>query len=192
LDRLKQAPVRVMDLTEAEICKISLNCFLTLKISFANMVANLLDELGMSSQHVLEALGHDPRIGSAFLSPGFGYGGPCLPRDNRAMIAFASQYGVAMPLCKAADEVNLQRHQHLSRQAVRRFHAEGAPPELDSLGYKPGVPIFTESQQLRFALQMSSLGIPTRVTDSLSVNRVFSLPESNGLLLSNSKMETKN
>ncbi|MFT3736031.1 MAG: hypothetical protein QM776_13565 [Rhodocyclaceae bacterium] len=183
LDRTGHAPVRSLGLTEAEICKISLNCFLTVKISFANMVATLLDELGLAPGPVLEALGHDPRIGGAFLKPGFGYGGPCLPRDNQAMTAFASQYGISMPLCDAADQVNLQRHQHLSRQAVRDFHAEGIEPALDSLSYKPGVPIFTESQQLRFATQMGSLGIPVHVSDELSVERLKTLPEGEGLLI---------
>lgn len=191
IDRTKCSPVRILELTEAELCKLALNCFCTMKISFANMVATLLDTLGLSSTRVLEALGHDPRIGSALLRPGFGYGGPCFPRDNKAMSAFASQFGIEMPLCDAADRVNERRHQHLSRQAVHDFHAKGLTPAVDSLGYKPGVAIFTDSQQLRLVAQLSAVGIPAQVIDDISVERARCLPESRELLITRSDASSR-
>lgn len=169
----KPADVRLLGLIEAEICKVSLNCFLTVKISFANMVANLVEEIGLDPAQILEALGHDPRIGGAFLKPGFGYGGPCLPRDNKALIAFASDYGIDLPLCRAADAVNEQRHQLLSKHAARAFHASGELPAVETLSYKAGISIFTESQQLRFSMQMSKIGIPSAVSDKITLKRAM-------------------
>ena len=158
-------PVRLLGLIEAELCKVSLNCYLTMKISFANMVSNLSEEIGLDVAPILEALSHDPRIGGAFLKPGFGYGGPCLPRDNAALINFAQGFGIPMPLCEAADAVNLQRHQTLVKHAVRDFHKNGKLPEIETLSYKKGIAIYTESQPLKFANQVVSIGIPIELQD---------------------------
>jgi UDPglucose 6-dehydrogenase len=154
-----------LNLIDAELAKIALNCFLTVKISFANMIGNLLDEIGINATAVLTAISDDSRIGRSFFNPGFGYGGPCLPRDNAALISFASSFGVELPLCTAADRVNALRRQNLFKMTVRDHHLNGSTPVIESLAYKKGVPIYTESQQLQHASSLISLGIPTEVSD---------------------------
>ncbi|MDP1881197.1 MAG: hypothetical protein Q8K60_09695, partial [Parachlamydiaceae bacterium] len=80
--------------TEAEICKIALNCFLTTKISYANMVGDVLLKSGFNPEDVLNAIGSDSRVGNKYLKWGYGFGGPCFPRDNRAFAIYAEQIGV--------------------------------------------------------------------------------------------------
>jgi nucleotide sugar dehydrogenase len=94
-------------LTEAEITKVFVNTFLTLKISFSNYVQLLSSEdKKLSTSNILDAIGEDKRIGKAFLQPGLPYGGPCLPRDNHAVIDFANKLNIESTLNKSSELVN--------------------------------------------------------------------------------------
>ena len=99
-----------MSTTAAEITKIGVNCFLTTKISYANMLGDVLHLSGCGDEvsGVLSAIGTDSRIGRKYLGYGFGYGGPCLPRDNRAFAAFAKNLGLEYNLGHVTDEINNQ------------------------------------------------------------------------------------
>ncbi|EKX42049.1 hypothetical protein GUITHDRAFT_41068, partial [Guillardia theta CCMP2712] len=78
--------IRRMSPESAEICKLAINCFITTKIAFANMIGDAADNTeGADKTDILEAVGCDSRIGSKCLKPGYGFGGPCFPRDNRAL-----------------------------------------------------------------------------------------------------------
>jgi UDPglucose 6-dehydrogenase len=90
----------------AELIKCGSNAFLALKISFANEVANLCDVLGATSDDVLRGIGYDRRIGSDFLMPGIGFGGPCFEKDVRSMTHFAAQHGQSRELFSATLRVN--------------------------------------------------------------------------------------
>lgn len=95
-----------MSRTEAELTKLAVNCFLTTKISYANMVGDIAVRFGCDAHKVLQAVGTDSRIGSKYIKPGFGFGGPCFPRDNRALAKCASEVGVDAIISKATDEMN--------------------------------------------------------------------------------------
>lgn len=103
-------PVRRMSLMEAELAKITLNCALTMKISLANQLHLVAEKLGADSHRIMEAVGSDPRIGGEYLIPGWPYGGPCLPRDNRMFQFVAQSVGVDAALSKGADEINRMIH----------------------------------------------------------------------------------
>ncbi len=103
---ISDVPVRRMSLVEAELAKITLNCALTMKISLANQLHLVAKKLGADSQRIMAAVGSDPRIGAQYLTPGWPYAGPCLPRDNRMFQFVASQVGIDAVLSKAADEIN--------------------------------------------------------------------------------------
>lgn len=95
--------------TEAEIVKISLNGFITTKISFANMISDLCDTLpNVNKSTVLEAIGSDSRIGTKYFRPGTSFGGPCFPRDTRALKQLMDQNGIQSNLLQATTEYNNQ------------------------------------------------------------------------------------
>ncbi len=95
--------------TEAEIVKISLNGFITTKISFANMISDLCDTLpNINKSTVLEAIGSDSRIGTKYFKPGTSFGGPCFPRDTRALKQLMDQNGIQSNLLQATTEYNNQ------------------------------------------------------------------------------------
>lgn len=103
---ISQAPVKRMSLVEAELAKITLNCALTMKISLANQLHLVAEKLGADSAKIMDAVGTDPRIGRSYLNPGWPYGGPCLPRDNRMFRYVAARAGVYPHLSDAADLIN--------------------------------------------------------------------------------------
>jgi len=93
---------------EAEIAKLALNCYITTKISFANMLARMCTLYGADPHTVLRAIGQDSRIGNKYFKPGGPYGGPCFPRDGAALTRAAFIHGGSMPLVDATREINLQ------------------------------------------------------------------------------------
>ena len=100
------APVLVMDAGSAELVKNASNAFLAMRVSFVNEIAALCDQTGGSVDDVVAAMALDPRIGGQFMQPGLGYGGSCLPKDVRSLIAVGSDHGVEMRLARAVDETN--------------------------------------------------------------------------------------
>jgi nucleotide sugar dehydrogenase len=98
--------IRTMDRLSAELTKVSLNCYLTCKISFANMVGDLATKIGADPEKVLSAVGADSRINPKFFKYGFGWGGPCFPRDTRAFIRLAANNDLPHDMCTASNEIN--------------------------------------------------------------------------------------
>ena len=97
----------VMNAESAEVMKISLNCFVTTKIAYANMIGDIAEMTpGADKMEILEAIGHDSRVGSKCLMPGWSYGGPCFPRDNRALAGYADKIGFDAKISKATNEMN--------------------------------------------------------------------------------------
>ena len=80
------APVVLTDAASAELAKYAANFFLAMKLSFANNLATLCEHFGADIGDVTDGIGHDPRIGPAFLRPGPGWGGSCLPKDTHALL----------------------------------------------------------------------------------------------------------
>ena len=146
-----------MSRTEAEICKISLNCFLTTKIAFANMVGDIAIYSGCDPKPILEAIGSDTRIGTKYLGYGFGYGGPCFPRDNRALGIHGSDVGVDALISEASDQSN-EKHLEYQVEIFKRNNKIDVPVEFDYVTYKPESTILTESQQLLFATRLALSG----------------------------------
>jgi UDPglucose 6-dehydrogenase len=99
----------VTTISSAELIKHASNSFLALKISYANMVADLAERLGADIQEVTRAMGMDPRIGPSFLSPGLGFGGFCLPKDLQAFVFLAERSGVDFSLLKEVEKINKRR-----------------------------------------------------------------------------------
>jgi len=154
-----RAIVCSMSTTAAEITKIAINCFLTTKISYANMLGDVLHHAGCGDEvsSVLSTVGTDSRIGRKYLGYGFGYGGPCLPRDNRSFAAFAKKVGLQYNLGTVTDEINNQ-HAKFVCDYFEKINSNKKPFYFDSITYKKGTDILTESQQYRLCLDLLDRG----------------------------------
>jgi UDPglucose 6-dehydrogenase len=141
--------VHAMSLTAAELVKIGTNCFLTTKISYANMLGEVMIRSGLESDvdKALAAVGADTRIGSKYMKYGYGYGGPCLPRDNRAFAHYAHRVGLDFPLGTIVDQFNRDHTQFIIDDLIRQ-NTQDLPFYTPSLTYKPNTDIVEESQQL--------------------------------------------
>tara|TARA_Y100001938_G_C8076698_1_gene426546 strand:+ start:612 stop:1772 length:1161 start_codon:yes stop_codon:yes gene_type:complete len=153
-----RAIVCVMSNKSAEITKIALNCFLTTKISYANMLGDVLRNAGCGDEitTVLGAIGSDSRVGRKYLGYGFGYGGPCFPRDNRAFASFARSVGLDYNLGFVTDEINNQ-HAKLLCDYYNTIN-ENLPFYFSYITYKKGTDILTESQQYRLCIDLLEKG----------------------------------
>ena len=139
--------VHFMSAKAAELTKIAVNCFLTTKISYANMIGQVLSLSGMSDEidTVLDAIGSDARIGKKYLGFGFGFGGPCFPRDNRAFAAYAQQIGVEHNIGTTTDNFN-DAHTEFLKNYVIKNNPKKLPYCFKYLTYKRGIDIITESR----------------------------------------------
>jgi len=112
---ITEAPIKRMDLRSAELAKIALNSYITMKISFANIIGEIAERDGLDAKAITDAIGEDRRIGKEYFEPTGAYGGPCFPRDN---IAFSRVAGGIPNYSKLTDQIN--KHQaHL-----RGFHSK--------------------------------------------------------------------
>ena len=139
--------IHFMSAKAAELTKIAVNCFLTTKISYANMIGQVLSLSGMSDEigTVLNAIGSDARIGKKYLGFGFGFGGPCFPRDNRAFAAYAQQIGVEHNIGTTTDNFN-DAHTEFLKNYVIKNNPKKLPYCFKYLTYKRGIDIITESR----------------------------------------------
>lgn len=153
-----------MSPTEAEITKISLNCFLTTKIAYANMIGDIVSKSGGRPDVVLKAIGSDSRIGNRYLGYGFGYGGPCFPRDNRALAIYAKDIDMPALIGVATDESNKL---HLRHQVsdFTTTHNKNEPVVFDFVTYKPESDMLIESQQLLFAVKLAETGYSVTINE---------------------------
>lgn len=155
-----------MSRTEAELTKLSVNCFLTTKISYANMVGDIASRLGCDADRVLKAIGTDSRIGNKYLKPGFGFGGPCFPRDNRALAKCGEEVGIDAIISKATDEMNEKHLQYQIEDFVKRNpDPKDLTVQIDFVTYKKDSILIEESQQLKFALKLKELGYKIEILD---------------------------
>jgi UDPglucose 6-dehydrogenase len=99
-------PFLVMSPESAEMTKYVANALLSTKISFINEMANLCEKMEADVNDVRRGIGHDQRIGFAFLFPGVGYGGSCFPKDVRALSTMARKVGVEPRMMDAVEVVN--------------------------------------------------------------------------------------
>lgn len=167
-----------MSLLNAEITKISLNCYITTKITFANSIAAICEKIrGADANVITAALGLDSRIGAKYIRPGLGFGGPCFPRDNVAFAAFARRLETKAKLAEMVDEVNRDQavriveraHEALGKPAIAKNKIKIA---LLGLSYKPNTPIIEDSQALNIAQVLVSEGYRVSVYDPQALENV--------------------
>ncbi len=154
------APTVLTDAASAEMVKYAANCFLAMKLSFVNALAELCDVLGADVADVTEGMGHDHRIGQAFLRPGPGWGGSCLPKDTQAMVQVAAAAGCEVPLVSASIATN-ERQRGLIVDKVRAAAGgalDGKRIGLLGLTFKAGTDDLRNSPALDVAALLRAEG----------------------------------
>lgn len=182
-DKLKQLydpflrtdkPFLSMSPESAELTKYVANALLATKISFINQMANLCEGFDANINDVRRGIGHDSRIGFAFLFPGAGYGGSCFPKDVRALIDTFQQAGVDPQLLDAVDNVNESQKTVLQKKIEGQFGSDlsGKTIAIWGLAFKPRTDDIREAPSLVLIDRMLELGANVRVHDPEAMDNV--------------------
>ncbi len=167
-------PFRRMSLVNAELTKIAVNTYVTMKISYANALADMCERLpGADVEAVTDALGLDSRIGGKYLRGAIAYGGPCFPRDNKAFAVLARDLGAEALLAEATDAVNVAQTERLARIVQSRLK-NGSVIGILGLSYKPDTDVIDESPGIALARLLGQ----RLATTSLSTTRLRRKPPS--------------
>jgi UDPglucose 6-dehydrogenase len=139
--------IRRMSIINAELAKVALNVYLTMKITFANMLARLCEDIpGADSDVITDAIGQDRRISPLYLRGGLSFGGPCFPRDTRAMAALLRRHSLDAHLVEAVNRFNDEQDAHLLRQTLKAADAAGGGAiGVLGLSFKPGTAVIADS-----------------------------------------------
>ena len=159
------APILVTDPGSAELIKYATNAFLATKLSFVNAVAAIGEEVGADIAAVLEGMGADPRVGTNFMQPGPGWGGSCLPKDSRALVALAAGAGYDFPLLRGAIAQNDDQFDRIVGKVAGRVALDGARIGLLGLAFKAGTDDTRASPALEIARRLVAFGAEVRAYD---------------------------
>ena len=167
-------PLLCMSPESAEMTKYVANALLSTKISFINEMANVCERTGADINEVRRGIGHDSRIGFAFLFPGVGYGGSCFPKDVRALAAVARAHGVQPRILDAVHEVNLCQKSVLFEKILKHFRGKlsGLTVGVWGLAFKPGTDDIREAPALVLIDSLLAQGAKVRVYDPEAMENV--------------------
>ncbi len=147
-----------MSIISAELTKISVNSYITMKISFTNQLGMIAEKFPKADINVmLDAIGTDTRIGKKYLRAGLSFGGPCFPRDNRLLAYTARTIGGAAPLAEASDKVNELTKSNLLEKVLSLTSSSSTVLVL-GVSYKPDTYITEESAGLHLAQNLKKQG----------------------------------
>ena len=165
-------PISRMNLVNAELAKISVNTFVTTKISYANMLGEICERLpGADIDVVTNAIGQDSRIGRKYLKGATGYGGPCFPRDNIAFGVLATSVGATAALAEATDVINRKQAKRLVSHLLPHLTPNSKVGIL-GLAYKPDTNVIEESQGIALAKELTAKGYKVVLYDPLALENV--------------------
>ena len=166
-----------MNLESSEMTKYVANCLLATKISFINEMANICEKVGADINHVRKGIGHDQRIGFAFLFPGVGYGGSCFPKDVRALINVADQNGIAPRILHSVDEVNEAQKEVIFQKLSTHFQGNlaGKTVAIWGLAFKPRTDDIREAPSLVLIDRLLTAGAKVRAHDPVAMENVRKL-----------------
>lgn len=159
------APILITDPASAETTKYAANAFLAMKLSFTNSVAALCEAVGADVNDVLAGMGYDPRIGRDYLRPGPGWGGSCLPKDTRALIAAAAEAGYDYRLLSSVVAANDAQFDRIVDKVARRVRIDGARIALFGLAFKAGTDDTRDSPALEIGRRLIAAGAAVRAFD---------------------------
>ena len=146
---------KIMKLFEAEITKLAINCFITTKITYANLIGDFVSNKNYNPDIVLNAIGSDTRIGNKYFNYGYGFGGPCLPRDNKAIFQYIklnNLNNLDFEICNINDRNN---NNHLLYQYEKLKNSK-EPIIFNYITYKDTSDILEQSQKLELAILLAN------------------------------------
>jgi UDPglucose 6-dehydrogenase len=171
-----ERPILFMDTASAEMTKYAANAMLATRISFMNDIALLCEKVGADVDLVRKGMGSDRRIGFPFLFPGIGYGGSCFPKDVRALIAKAREFGIELDLLRAVERTNERQKRCLIAKAVRHFnHAgEGLSGRICAvwgLSFKPNTDDMREAPAIELIEGLLGKGARVQCHDPVAMHK---------------------
>ncbi len=167
---LNETPMVKTTVETAELIKYASNAFLATKISFINEMANLCEAVGADVRVVARAMGLDRRIGDKFLHAGPGYGGSCFPKDTRALLHFAREVGVALPIVQATVETNERQIDRMVEKCEQALGGlAGKKVAMLGLSFKPNTDDVREAPALRIAKRLLEGGAAVRAFDPVAM-----------------------
>lgn len=170
-------PVIIMDVKSAEMTKYAANSFLAIKISYANEIANICEQIGADAEMVRIGMCSDKRIGSQFLFPGLGYGGSCFPKDVKALLKTAQDNGCGHKLIQAADEVNKEQRKIFINKILNRFGNDltGKTFAVWGLAFKPKTNDMREAPSITIINALLEHGATVRAYDPKAMEMAKSI-----------------
>ena len=164
-------PVIFMDIVSAEMTKYAANSMLATKISFMNDIANLCEIVGADINMVRKGIGSDSRIGNKFIYPGIGYGGSCFPKDVKALIHTADDFGYELKVLKAVEAVNHDQKSVLYNKVMKFFNGDikGRTIAIWGLSFKPQTDDMREAPALVIIQKLLDAGAKVKVYDPVAM-----------------------
>ena len=168
---LNNHPILFMDIASAEITKYAANAMLATRISFINEIANLCDILGADISQVRKGIGSDSRIGSKFIYPGAGYGGSCFPKDLKALVKTARDYGYELNIVKAVEKANEFQKNVLFEKISKYFNNNLKEKTIGIWGltFKPKTNDIRESSSIYLIEKLLKNGVNIRAYDPAAI-----------------------
>ena len=163
-------PILFMDARSAELTKYASNAMLAVRISFMNDIAQLCERVGADVDLVRKGMGADRRIGYPFLFPVVGYGGSCFPKDVRALICTAREYGQELELLRAAEHINERQKKTLVQKVVKHFgDVNGKTIAVWGLAFKPKTDDLREAPAIEVIEGLSGKGAKVQASDPVAL-----------------------
>jgi len=171
-DATEAAPLISTDLASAELIKYAANAFLSLKISYINEVGLLAEKVGADIAQVAKGIGLDARIGTRFLQAGIGWGGSCFGKDTAALVGTAAEYGLDMPIVKAAREVNRKQRERVVEKLLGELKIlKGRTIGLLGLAFKPNTDDLRDAPAIDIAKRLIERGARVKAHDPVAMDR---------------------
>ncbi|MBI2544546.1 MAG: UDP-glucose/GDP-mannose dehydrogenase family protein [Candidatus Rokubacteria bacterium] len=169
-------PMIITDVPSAEMIKYASNAFLAAKVSFINAIANVCELAGADVSQVMKGLGLDPRIGTAFLQAGLGFGGACLPKDIESLIHTAAALGYDFNLLKSVAEINRERAQHFV-DGMRKVLGPLDDKVIAVLGlaFKPNTDDMREAKSVEVVALLHGAGATIKAYDPVATENARAL-----------------
>jgi UDPglucose 6-dehydrogenase len=163
---LRDSPLMLTSLENAEIIKYAANAFLAMKVTFINQVADLCEQVGGNVHDVARGIGMDKRIGAKFLHAGPGFGGSCFPKDTRAFAATGREHDAPQRLIETVVEVNEARKASLAARIVAEARrVGGSVVAVLGIAFKPGTDDIREAPSLDIVAALRKAGLAVRAHD---------------------------